>query len=280
LKEDRLKLRGIHLTDEIIFKHNILGIKLKDGNNYIKDNFPYLGIINSMLVGFFLFNISSQWGKGEEKRAALRNVDLEKLPIKKIHDKKTFSHINKLLKDVNLLKNSGANVVSTVNEIDELIFNLYELTEYEKEIIKEFYQINVDRSEEKLLTVQSKDIIEYFNAFKETFSLVLSPEHTINASFNISQNLGAIIKITIEEKSTEKELAENNTLQVLQFVKNKQLTETDKLLKEEKIKIYEPHHFYLIKSNQFKDWTKRQAIKDAKEEIELLLLNLPDSNDE
>ena len=75
-------------------------------------------------------------------------------------------------------------------------------------------------------------------------------------------------------------MGQDNALQVLQFVKNKQLNETDKLLKEEKIKIYDPpSHFYLIKSNQFKDWTRRQAIKDAKEEIGELLSNLPDTHE-
>src|SRR5665648_19418 len=279
LKQDKLKLRGLQLTDEIVYKHNILGIKLKDGKNYISDNLPYLGLINSMLIGFYIYNISSQWGKGEEKRATLRNVDIETLPLKKINDKKTFQNISELVKVVIQLKASGENAETTIKKIDELVFNLYELTEYEKEIIKEFYQINVDRADEKLKYVQPKDITEYFQIFKDTFSLMLSSDYIINASFNISHNIGAIIKIGIEEKGAEKDLATDNKLQILQFVKKHQITETDKLLKEEKIKIYEPKYFYLIKSNQFKDWTKRQAYKDAKEEIDLLLSNLPDTNE-
>jgi hypothetical protein len=109
--------------------------------------------------------------------------------------------------------------------------------------------------------------------------LILSQNLSLNSSFSISSNIGAIIKIEIVEKCSEKKLEQDNTLQVLQFVKDKQLSETDKLLKEEKIKLYERSHFYLIKSNQFKDWTKRQAYKDAKEEIDLLISNLPDTNE-
>ncbi|MFA5229535.1 MAG: hypothetical protein WC446_07285, partial [Candidatus Paceibacterota bacterium] len=140
-------------------------------------------------------------------------------------------------------------------------------------------QVNVERASDTLKLVKPRDIHIYFKAFKESFELVLSPEHTLNASFSISSNVGAIIKISIVEKNSEKELEQDNTLQVLQFVKTKQLNETDKLLKEEKIKLYEPSHFFLIKSNQFKDWTKRQAYKDAKEEIDLLFSNLPDKNE-
>ena len=278
LKEDKLKLRVLHLENEIIYSDNIISIKLRDDKAYI-NTYPYTALFNSQLLSFYFYQISSQWGKGAEKRAKLRNVDIETLPIKSITNEKTLKQIDNYIKDVIQLKSSGLNTDSVINKIDELIFNLYDLTEYEKEIIKEFYQINVDRADERLQYVQSRDIIEYFNTFKDTFSLVLSPNHTINASFNISQNIGAIIKLAIEEKGAEKELTTDNTLQILQFVKNKQLSETDKLLKEEKIKIYEPQHFYLIKSNQFKDWTKRQAYKDAKEEIDLLFSNLPDTNE-
>jgi hypothetical protein len=151
------------------------------------------------------------------------------------------------------------------------------LTEYEKEIINEFYQINVERANERLKFVQPNDIQKYFQTFKETFELVLSSNHTLNATFSISQNIGAIIKISIEKKTIEKALEQDNTMQVLQFVKNRQLTETDKLLKEEKVKLYESTSFYLLKSNQFKDWTKRQALKDAKEEIDLLFSKLPET---
>ena len=43
------------------------------------------------------------------------------------------------------------------------------------------------------------------------------------------------------------------------------------MLSEEKIKIYEDGCFYLVKSNYFKDWTVRQAINDANEEIGLIM---------
>lgn len=279
LKSDNILIRGILLDDEVLHKDNIISIKLKNLNNSIfKFSLGYLGLLNSKLFSFFFYQISSQWGKGEGKRESIRNIDTQNLPFKKIDDH-ILKKLDLLTKDIIEKKSKSINSENLESNLDELIFDLYELTEYEKEIIEEFYQISVDRADEKLSNVQSRDIIEYFNIFKDTFSLVLSPNHAINASYNISQNFGAIIKIAVEEKGAEKELAKDNTLQILQFVNNKQLFETDKLLKDEKIKIYEPKHFYLIKSNQFKDWTKRQAYKDAKEEIDLLLSNLPDSNE-
>lgn len=274
LKNDKLKLRGLHLKDEIVFTDNITVLRLKDEDKTI-NAFPYTAQINSKLLSFYFYQVSSQWGKGSEKRAKLRNVDLETLPIKKIVNSDTLdfftSKINNYLEE----RENGRDGISILKELDDEVYNLYELNDYEKEIINEFYEVKVERASDKLKFVQRRDIQAYFETFKSSFNLILSHNYTLNASYSVSQNIGAIIKISIVEKNSGKELEQDNTLQVLQFVKNQQLNETVKLLKEEKIKLYEPTHFYLIKSNQFKDWTKRQAFKDAKEEIDLLFSNLP-----
>lgn len=269
LKRDSIRLKATIATKEVVYKDNIVFAKIKKEDRYIENYNKYNLLFNSSLIGYYLNHISGQWGKGNEKWAALRTKDIKELPICKV-DK---------LKEINFSNITEENLTVYQKEIDENIFNLYELTDYEKEIINEFYQVRVKRANDKLKFVQTRDIKAYFEAFKETFSLILSQKHTLNALYNISSNIGAIIKISVVEKNSENELKQDNTLQVLQFVKDKQLSETDKLLKEEKIKLYEQSHFYLIKSNQFKDWTKRQAYKDAKEEIDLLLSNLPDRNE-
>lgn len=43
------------------------------------------------------------------------------------------------------------------------------------------------------------------------------------------------------------------------------------------MKIYDNEFMYIIKSNQFKDWTVRQAMKDAREEIHLIVDKLPEA---
>ena len=277
LKKDHQKLRAVHLEKEIVCSDNIIIIKLKNNGKEYIDTYSYAALFNSKLLSFYFYQISAQWGKGEGKRAKLRNSDIESLPIKCINDKYTVK-LNRYIEDIIKLRSVNQNADDAKDKIDELVFNLYGLTKYEKEIIKEFYEVNVERASAPL--VRQKDIENYFSVFKETFLLMFHQDYSINAVCSISANIGAIIKISIVNKKDECELGLDNTLQILQFVKNKQLNETDKLLKEEKIKIYDPpSHFYLIKSNQFKDWTRRQAIKDAKEEIGELLSNLPDTHE-
>ncbi len=268
LKQDSIRLKAAIVSKGVVFKDNIVFAKIKKGGRYIDAYSKYNLLFNSSLFGFYLNHISGQWGKGDEKWAALRTKDINELPICDLQQ----------LENIEISNITKENLHIYQQEIDSNIFDLFELTDYEKEIINEFYQIKVERVSDKLKYVQSRDVKAYFEAFKESFELILSPNLTLNASFFISSNIGAIIKISIIENTSAKGLEQDNTLQVLQFVKNKQLTETDKLLREEKIKLYEPTHFYLIKSNQFKDWTRRQAYKDAKEEIDLLISKLPNTN--
>jgi hypothetical protein len=259
-------------SSKIIFKDGIICFKVEN----LKDYRDYYAIIISKLTSFYLNNSSSQIGKG--KRNSLRVKEgLENFPFAIFNE--SFKEKLKKLTDDKIERIKNNQDYSNIELlIDELVFENYNLSDYEKEIIKEFYQVNVDRAGKKLQLVQPKDMHEYFTTFKESFSLFLSPAYVLNATYNSSTNIGAIIKISIVEKAKEKELQTDDTMQVMQFVKSKQLTETDKLFREEKVKIYEPKHFYIIKSNLFKDWTRRQAMNDAKEEIGLLLSKLPETN--
>lgn len=277
LEKDNYKLKSVFISDEeIVFRDDILSLIIDNGNISIRDYLYFLGILNSKLIGYNLFHISPQWGKGEEKRAALRNEDIESLPLtinkleNKILEEKVVSFV------VELKKSPFSNSAFLEDYIDELVYNIYGLSEYEKEIIREFYQIKVERTGSKRF-VNQLDIETYIAKFTEVFELMLDDNSKLIASFRISTNVGAIIRFSIVDSDKFQGPTEDNTLEVLNFVKSKQLQKADisKIINEDKVKLYDDQFFYLIKSNLFKDWTIRQAIKDAKEEIGLMLSNLP-----
>ncbi len=276
LKVDNYLFRGLFLEDEIVNKDNILSVKIKIKDSYIPNYLPYLGIINSELFGFLFFQLSTQWGKGEGKRDTLRNVDVENLPLKKIKNIEVVSQMTELVNAIQLKKINHQGCEREIYLLNEIIFDLYGLLDYEKEIIKEFYQLRVHRAEEKQSKVRVEDINTYYKAFTETFSLILSKENSLNASFQTSSNVGTVICISIVDIKDVVPIQQNRELEILNFVKSKQLKKSDslKLLFEEKVKIYDNDKFYIIKSNLFKDWTVRQAIKDAKEEIEQFINHL------
>ena len=282
LKEDNYKLQGIRINnDNLVHRDDILCFRPKLENLSYENYKVILGILNSKLIGYTLFHISSQWGKeGEMKRPKLRNIDIKKylkLPQINFNESKV-KKINQNVEEVENLKKKNISTEKYENLIDELVFGLYNLFDYEKEIIREFYKVRTERTGKSKYVTKS-DLNEYIKNFTDIFGLMLAENYTLKASYKISANVGAIVCFTIVDEKEIVEPKEENSLEILHFVKGKQLqqAEISKILNEDKVKIYDEKFFNIIKSNLFKDWTKRQAIKDAKEEIGLLLSKLPET---
>lgn len=284
LKEDNYKFRGIRTNnDNLVHRDDILCFRPELEILSYDDYKIILGIINSKLIGYNLFHISSQWGKeGDMKRPKLRNSDIEKyikLPPINFEDIR-IEKIRQYVEQIEKLKKQNKSTEEYENQIDELVFDLYNLLDYEKEIIREFYQIRVERTG-KRKNVDHPDLNSYIKNFTDTFQLILADSYTLKATYKISPNVGAVVCFTIIDQQEIADPYEDNSLEILHFVKRKRLqqAEISKILNEDKVKIYDEKFFYIIKSNLFKDWTKRQAIKDAKEEIGVLLSKLPETHE-
>lgn len=283
---DHLRLRGIFTDKEMVFKHHILCVKI----NGVKYYRPYLAILNSSFIGYYLYQISSQWGKGKT-RNTLRNKDVENLPFPKIdYESQDVKRLIELVEKMEQLKKEHyedtnlsltprdfkQEVKKIEQEIDEIVFDLYNLKPYEKEQIKDFYLVNVDR---KGKIVTPEDMKQYIDKFIALFNFILKENKYLKAEYSISKNLGASVCFrAMDTTYMKKRPTQKPHDEILALVKKKQVEECMLLsfLKEEKIKIYEDGRFYIVKSNQFKDWTPTEARKDAKEEIGLILRNLPE----
>jgi type I restriction-modification system DNA methylase subunit len=277
LKSDNIMFRGIRLDENVVHKHNILCVKLKHNGDYIDDYAPYLAIVNSRLLGYYFYHISSQWGKGEEKRSTLRNIDVEKLPLLYLdYLDDRVAELEELVKQIESKNKDSADTSALESRIDELVFDLYGLLEFEKEIIREFYQINVERKKDH---VKSEDIQNYVDRFRRNFKFVLDRDFRLNAEYSVSPHMGAVVCFRIVKKEDFIKKSTPKKISILDIVKKRQLQQsfTSRMLNEDRVKIYHDNKFYIVKSNYFKDWTERQAVKDANEEIGLLLKNLPES---
>ncbi|MCP5104447.1 MAG: hypothetical protein GY950_13760 [bacterium] len=149
--------------------------------------------------------------------------------------------------------------------------------DFEKEIIREFFQVNVERKKD---AVKSEDIQNYVDRFRQHFDFILERGYRINAEYSISSHMGAVVCIRIVKKEDFIQKIVRKEIPILNIVKKKQLQQifTSRMLNEDKVKIYDDNAFYVVKSNGFKDWTERKAMLDANEEIGLLLKNLPERN--
>lgn len=270
--KDNYRLRCILANEDLIFRNDLFGFKIEKTQIY----HAILALLNSSLIGYFLFNTTPQW-IGGIKREALRVSDIKSIPFPNF-DGNAFKNMSiKLRKITKELEHKFDKREEII--IDELIFKIYGLLDYEKEIIREFYQIKVERSGEKKY-VNNSDLRDYIKSFICTFELMLSDNYFLTATYKISSNVGAVVCFTIVDNKEIANPRDDSSLEILHFVKKQQLKQADvsKILNEDKVIIYDDEFFYIIKSNLFKDWTKRQAIKDAKEEIGLMLSKLPETH--
>jgi len=268
--KDNLKLTTVFVENELYFKEQIIALKLN--NEKLLKSFST--ILNSSLIGYYFNQTSAQTNKGK-KKPSIRHQELIKLPFIHLSDN-VINKLNTLYDKLNLSIKNNINITGLTKQLDELVFDLYGLLEFEKEIIREFYQINVERKND---FIKETDINIYIEKFREVYQLMLKKDLRLNTSFIISKNIGTIVKFDIvSENDFEQEIKRGDLLQqhILQLVKKNQIQQ--ELLKgyinEEKVIIYEGKSFYIIKSKLFKDWTKRQAMEDANEEVKAILKKL------
>ncbi|MDB5032679.1 N-6 DNA methylase [Mucilaginibacter sp.] len=271
-RKDNFRLRCIKVIEDMVFRNDVLCFKYKG----VTDHTPYLALLNSSLFGYFIYNISSQWDGGL-KREALRTYDIKAFNYDLILTNSLKANLSKLIGKINTA-DSEVDVRNLDAHINSYLLSNSNLLDYEKEIINEFYQIRVERANNSRSVANHKDIENYIANFKKTFSLILSDAHTLNFSYHISSNFGAIISASIVPVNKVSTIAVDENLKILNFVKSKQMQNADALnvLNEGKVKLYEENKIYIIKSNQFKDWTVRQAIKDAREEVSQFIKQLKD----
>ena len=271
-QQNYLKLNAVRIKGNEIFRDDVLCIKIKQNNHYLDNYALALGIFNSSLIGYYIYQISAQWGKGDLKRSSIRNGDIETIPFPTIKNNKIEERICVIVTEIENSKKQGKNTKALEQQLDDLVFDLYGLLTFEKEIIREFYNINVYRKND---TVKDSDLKAYFLKFKEVFELALSENLEMKASFKISKNLGAFLCIRITEKVLDNSdvfaISNISDDEVFHAIKSQQLEHAyySNKLNEITTKIYEKERFFIIKSNYFKDWTVRQAIKDANEEIKI-----------
>lgn len=277
---DNYKLRAAYLIQNEVFSDDILCVRVIGNQIVTNENIKYvLGILNSSFAGYISFKVAVQWGKGGLKRAKFRTNDIESIPLPNLpegHPK--IIELNKFVEQIETeKKNPFSNKVERLEQqIDNLVFELYDLTEFEKAVIREFYDVRVHRKADKLNKVNKIDLNAYFYKFREVFELALEDLYTIEAHYKISKNLGAFMVFQIKEKAlADKNLKESRLTEdeVFHAIKKSQLEDAfySNRLNEQKTKVYESERFFMIKSHFFKDWTARQAIKDANEEIKTFL---------
>ncbi len=274
--EDKLRLRCVRINGNQVFTIEAFGIFFKKDKKPIVNLAPFVGILNSSFIGYFSYLIATQWGKGDMKRTKLRTKEIESIPFPELHENDPrFLQLTEAVLEMERRKKDpfGGQTEALQTQIDELVFDLYGLLDFEKETVREFYDIHVHRKDAH---ANEQDLAAYAQKFKSVFELMLAEHLTLCCEYKISRQFGAFVCFKIVENGSNIPALKKSSMEdeaIFHAIKQAQLEDAfgSNRLNELPTRVYTSERFFLIKSNFFKDWTIRQAIEDANEEVKIMI---------
>ena len=127
------KIYAAIITEEIVFSNSVDGVRSK--NSDISELKLLLAVLNSHLASYFHLKASANSQKDSFPKVLLQ--DLREFPLPKTDLSSRLPFITLVDKIISAKKeNAQTDTSQWENEIDELVYKLYELTEEEIEIVK------------------------------------------------------------------------------------------------------------------------------------------------
>jgi type I restriction-modification system DNA methylase subunit len=248
------EIKAVYSNEKIYFGTDIYVIKLQTPELY----HAVVCCLNSELLNYF-----SQVKLRKRIDSALSRLDssdLKKIPIPKRFNKIIVEQLNVLSKGI--LKGDYT-FEDKKNEINELVFDLYELDYIEKQRISDFF---ISKNQ----PITKRMFEDYCNVFFKAFRTrlktgIVKMEYSYNP--NLPLDISGV-KVTFGENNTQ-----SPQIGKVQLSINYQLLKQvgSSVLISLKERIYSEDSIFIIKDTNPKSWTKSAAYDDAKVEIEKLL---------
>lgn len=248
------KIEAVYVPYDLVFSTRIYGIKLLNSKLYNL----FIAILNSDLVNYYLFH---KYGKRMDSNFSKFDANaIKNIPIPKNLDEDLVEDISELSKQLSegKIKYQG----KTKEELNDLIFDLYDLNILEKDRIKIFF--------EPKRKVTDNDLEEYKIGLAQSIRLFFANQPQIEYYQGVNLPFGMVITAIYWGKSNEKTTPESK--KTLQYIINKILKEND----EEKFiamreKIYGENCIYIVKDNAYHNWSTIRAFEDGQEIIKKLV---------
>ena len=279
---------------DFCFTNAIIGLKLlKPTSNKYK---ILLAILWSSLSRYYLFLISTDWGRWHHEVFVNEYLNL---PIQFPKDKKLENKIIKIVDELRNTEDDGSpseglfpNKISKLEkELDNAIFELYELNENEIELIPETCDLKLDllynntksKALEKLkwnheklyglekdleILKEKDELMDYALNFLTVWNPKLSPKGEIIWEILCPENspmIGFIFYTHEKNKPIPKfDTSPKEWKQILNDLSDKSLIQNAKqIFTDGIIRIISDQYILIIKRNERRLWTKSSALEDA-----------------
>lgn len=260
------KVCASFVQEECSFNSKVLGLHHND-EKMLKGITCYL---NSKLAAYFLFMISASIGIEREE---LKPNEYYQLPFSfKDNDIYSLSGILDKYLSLNFFEQKSQ-IAIFENEIDDLIFSLYNISEKNKFLISDAFEYSFSLLIEGIKSkafhrTQSDENVTYAKLIcQELNNFYSETNHKVNITVYDVQRHDPLNLVVLHFCNEEKaiDIKQSNELSSL-------LKELDKYSIQEKgrnlyvqkqFRYYDGDKIYLIKPNQKRFWTRSQAINDA-----------------
>ena len=245
-------IKAVYTPFDVVFSVNIFGIKVTED----KYNYFITALLNSYLINYII-NIRDKKRIGDNLPRIDGNI-LRNIPIPNNLDQNLVNQISNISKG---LTESLFEYSEKKDELNELIYELYELSYWEKQRVKDYF-LNTERIGKK-----RNKLDNYKNVIKEVLSFYLKNSIQIietPAEFNL-----IVVKISLNnhsdtptEHKTKKfilnEIFENNT--------------NDNFLASQE-KIFGNDCVYIIKDDKNTNWSETKAFEDVQDILKHIIPN-------
>lgn len=251
------KSKAVFTEDFLYCNTDVFLIKLKDEDYY----HLFAAILNSDIIDYILSISYRKRSGGSFPKIDVS--DLLNIPIPQYFDPMILNQINILSREIIDGKYSFE---ERKKELNELIFDLYTLNAVERRRIVDYHA--PDR------VVKKKDIEIYCQIFSSVFKIYLNKDIYLTYEYYTNPNLPLFItgvKIIFSNSKIKgsheivKQVIFNINYDILEEVGNQNFLSL-------KGRIYADKSIFIIKDNQFKNWSQSQAYDDAVVELNKLTI--------
>ena len=236
-----------------VFTNSVISINGKNADEKLLKSI--LGFLNSKLFSYLSLLTFSTIGI---EREIILLKEIEEIPL--VINDTLVEYVDKMLNC-----NNPKYLEIIQHEIDELIFNLLSFTELEKDLVNYFSDVTLPmRKKENVYHKVSNDTLEnYIMVFVEYFKNYFKEENNeyFHAEcYKSDQFIG--IRFIISEEPPKHLIEYKDKPEILNFFGDISIEDKQNLFVQKDIKGFEETSFYVIKSNEFKNWHRAIARRD------------------
>lgn len=271
------KMRAVYTEEQFIYKETIFGVKGDMNNKELL--LTLVGLINSSFYAYLNLILGSSAGIDRRQRFTKELLDypfpnryLEKIAL-------LTDQIQHLTQSEELFKDKG-DLEGKIYELDNLILKAFELQH--NPFVD--YAINVmipqivharQPGQLKYQSITNNDLIEYSNVFLKYFEDIYTKVEK-HIQIKIYPQLGnrfAAFELNVgDESATPKLCISDDTLGIKEFLSKLSIHKYNDMFYQIRDVVYfEENSFFIIKTNEYKNWHPAIAQVDLAEVIDRIL---------